>query len=104
MLDASRESGALAVVLAAMGRGNVPPAMFDGVVRWVESGRPVVVSSRALRGRVGPSYGYPGGGRRLLEAGAIFAYGRRPGQARIETMLALGAGYDRGRLTDLFEG
>jgi L-asparaginase len=79
LLDASRESGALGVVLAAMGRGNVPPAMFVGIERWIASGRPLVVSSRAQRGRVGPSYAYPGGGRRLLEAGAIFAYGRRPG-------------------------
>jgi L-asparaginase len=102
LLDASRETGAKAVVLAAMGRGNVPPAMFEGIARWVDSGRPLVVSSRAQRGRVGPSYAYPGGGRRLLEAGAIFAYGRRPGQARIETMLALGAGYDHERLGGLF--
>ncbi|HEX5971671.1 MAG TPA: asparaginase [Gemmatimonadaceae bacterium] len=102
LLDASRESGARAVVLAAMGRGNVPPAMFDGVVRWVESGRPILVSSRAQRGRVGASYAYPGGGRQLLDAGAIFAYGRRPGQARIEAMLALGAGYDHAQLHALF--
>jgi L-asparaginase/Glu-tRNA(Gln) amidotransferase subunit D len=52
---------------------------------------------------VGPSYAYTGGGRRLLEAGAIFAYGRRPGQARIDTMLALGAGYDTEQLRELFE-
>ena len=102
LLDASRASGAKAVVLAAMGRGNVPPAMLEGVVRWVESGRPILVSSRAQRGRVGASYAYPGGGRQLLDAGAIFAYGRRPGQARIEAMLALGAGYDHARLHDLF--
>jgi len=102
LLDASRESGAKAVVLAAMGRGNVPPAMFDGVVRWVESGRPILVSSRAQRGRVGGSYAYPGGGRTLLDAGAIFAYGRRPGQARIDAMLALGAGYDHAQLHALF--
>jgi L-asparaginase len=102
LLDASRETGARALVVAAMGRGNLPPLMFDGVVRWVESGRPVIVTSRALRGRVGPTYAYPGGGRRLLEAGAIFAYGRRPGQARIDTMLALGAGYDSARLVELF--
>ncbi len=102
MLDASRESGAKAVVLAAMGRGNVPPAMFEGVVRWVESGRPILVSSRAQRGRVGASYAYPGGGRQLLDAGAIFAFGRRPGQARIDAMLALGAGYDHAQLRALF--
>jgi L-asparaginase len=104
LLNASRESGALGVVLAAMGRGNVPPAMFEGIERWIASGRPLVVSSRAQRGRVGPSYAYPGGGRRLLEAGAIFAYGRRPGQARIETMLALGAGYDGPALAAMFRG
>jgi L-asparaginase len=102
LLVASRESGAKGVVLAAMGRGNVPPAMLEGVVRWVESGRPILVSSRAQRGRVGASYAYPGGGRQLLDAGAIFAYGRRPGQARIEAMLALGAGYDHARLHALF--
>jgi L-asparaginase len=103
LLDASRESGALAVVVAAMGRGNVPPAMFEGVVRWLETGRPVIIASRALQGRVGPTYGYPGGGRRLLEAGAMFACERRPGQARVEAMLALGEGYDTERLRALFE-
>ncbi len=102
LLDASRESGARAVVIAAMGRGNVPPPMFEGILRWVESGRPVLITSRALRGRVGPTYGYPGGGRRVLEAGAIFAYGKRPGQARIDTMLALGAGRDLRELRALF--
>jgi len=102
LLDASRESGAQAVVVAAMGRGNVPPAMFDGVVRWIESGRPAIIASRALLGRVGPTYGYPGGGRRLLEAGAMFACERRPGQARVEAMLALGCGYDSEMLREMF--
>ncbi|MEO6527817.1 MAG: asparaginase [Gemmatimonadaceae bacterium] len=102
LLDASRETGARAVVIAAMGRGNVPPPMFEGVVRWVETGRPAIVTSRALRGRVGPTYGYPGGGRRLLEAGAVFAYERRPGQARVDCMLALGLGYDLDALRNLF--
>jgi len=102
LLDASRETGAVAVVVAAMGRGNLPPAMFDGVLRWVATGRPVIIASRALRGRVGPTYGYPGGGRRLLEAGAMFACERRPGQARVEAMLALGCGYDTETLRALF--
>ena len=103
LLDASRETGAKAVVVAAMGRGNVPPAAFEGIVRWAESGRPVVITSRALRGRVGPTYGYPGGGRRVLEAGAIVAYGKRPGQARIDVMLALGLGMSGAEIRALFE-
>jgi L-asparaginase len=101
LVDASRDSGARAVVIAAMGRGNVPPSMFEAIARTAPR-VPVIITSRSLLGRVGPTYGYPGGGRRLLEAGAIFAYGRRPGQARIDTMLALGAGYDAGRLRELF--
>lgn len=102
LLDCSRESGAKAVVVAAMGRGNVPPATFEGVVRWATSGRPIVITSRALRGSVGPTYGYPGGGRRVLEAGAIFAYGKRPGQARIDVMLALGAGMRGEEIREMF--
>jgi L-asparaginase len=93
LLDASRQSGQ-GVVVAGMGRGNVPPAMVPGIERWIGDKKPVVVASRALRGRVGPSYGYPGGGKRLLDLGVILAGNRRPQQARIDLMLALGAGSD----------
>ena len=89
-------------MIAALGRGNVPPAMADGVARWAESGKPVVIASRALRGRVGPTYGYPGAGRRLMEMGAILAGARRPQQARIELMLGLGAGMSLPELQALF--
>jgi L-asparaginase len=101
LLDASRAS-ALGVVVAAMGRGNVPPLMADGVGRWVADGKPVVIASRALRGRVGHTYGYPGGGRRLYELGAIFCGSRRPQQARIDLMLALGCGMGAAELRELF--
>jgi len=104
LLDASRASGARGVVLAAMGRGNVPPAMTPGIARLLEVGCPVVVASRAPRGRVGQTYAYPGGGRKLWEMGALFAGARRPAQARIDLMLALGAGYDAAALGALFDG
>jgi L-asparaginase len=103
LLDASRES-AKGVVIAAMGRGNVPPEMLPGIERWISSGRPVVITSRTGRGRVGVTYGYQGGGRRLREMGAIFAGSRRPQQARIDLMLALGAGLSTDALRELFEG
>ena len=100
LLDASRTT-ALGVVVAAMGRGNVPPLMAEGIGRWIADGKPVVITSRALRGRVGHTYGYVGGGRRLFETGALFAGSRRPTQARIDLMLALGAGVD---LRTVFDG
>jgi L-asparaginase len=102
LLDASRRDGR-AVVIAGMGRGNVPPAMVDGVDRWIAEEKPVVITSRSLRGRVGCTYGYPGGGRRLAERGVIFAGARRPQQARIDVMLALGAGLSIPQLRELLE-
>ncbi len=103
LLDASRRDG-LGVVVGALGRGNVPPEMVPGIERWIEERKPVVIASRAQRGRVGPTYGYPGGGRRLLSAGAIFAGSRRPQQARLDLMLGLGAGLDEFELRALFDG
>jgi L-asparaginase len=102
LLDASRRS-ARGVVVAAMGRGNVPPEMVPGVERWVSDGKPVVVVSRAHRGRVGLTYGYPGGARRLHDLGAILAVGRRPQQARIDLMLALGMGLAIDEIREMFE-
>jgi L-asparaginase len=102
LLDASRQEGK-GVVISALGRGNVPPEMVPGVERWVAEGKPVVVSSRAQRGRVGHTYGYPGGGRRLSALGAIFAGSRRPQQARIDLMLALGAGMGIEAIRELLE-
>ena len=102
LLDAARQD-ALGIVIAAMGRGNVPPAMVPAIERSIASGKPVVISSRGLRGRVGRTYGYVGGGRRLHDLGAIFAGSRRPQQARIELSLALGAGVTGRELSELFE-
>lgn len=103
LLDASRAS-ARGVVIAAMGRGNVPPPMVPAIGRWIAEDKPVVISSRAQRGRVGHTYGYPGGGRRLFEMGAVFAGSRRAQQARIDVMLALGAGLGVQGLRDLMAG
>ena len=101
LLDACRIE-ARGLVIAAMGRGNVPPAMADGMARWIADGKPVVVASRAMRGRVGPTYGYAGGGRRLVEMGAIFSGSRRPQQARIDLALALGLGLPADAIRDVF--
>jgi L-asparaginase len=102
LLDASRRDAA-GVIVAGMGRGNVPPAMIDGIDRFHEEGKPVIIASRVQRGRVGETYGYPGGARRLHERGAILAGSRRPQQARIDLMLALGDGMGLSEIRELFE-
>jgi L-asparaginase len=90
LVTASLESGARGVVLEALGRGNVPPAVVPGIRRWAEAGLPVVVTSRSLRGRVLDTYAYEGGGHELREMGVLFADHVTGQQARIELMLALG--------------
>jgi L-asparaginase len=89
--------------VAALGRGNVPVLMAEGITRCLADGVPVVIASRAPRGRVGTTYGYEGGGRQLANAGAIFTGGRRPQQARIDLMLALGAGFTGDGLRAVFD-
>ena len=101
LLDASRES-ARGVVIAAMGRGNVPPALVPPIQRWIAENKPVVLTSRTQGGRVGHTYGYAGGGRRLEEIGVIFGGSRRAQQARIDLMLALGDGRSMDAIRDMF--
>ena len=101
LLDASREC-AKGVVIAAMGRGNVPPELVPAIERWIQDDKPVVLTSRTQGGRVGHTYGYVGGGRRLEEIGAIFGGSRRAQQARIDLMLALGAGLRMDAIRDMF--
>ena len=104
LVDASRDSGAHGVVIEAMGRGNVPPAVVPGLQRWIDAECPVVVASRSSRGRVLDTYAYEGGGHQLREMGCIFADHMTGQQARIELMLALGVhGGDVARVRETVE-
>lgn len=104
-LDAARAAGAEGVVLAALGMGNVPPAMARSMEACLAAGVCVVVSTRVPNGRVQPWYGYDGGGRRLQEAGAVFADNLSPQKARILLMLALQHVRERGAAArDVLQG
>jgi len=90
ILDFYIDSGAKGLVIEALGRGNVPPAMVEGIERAIDNSLPVVIVSRCPTGRVLDSYGYEGGGKHLRNLGVILG-GNLPGQkARIKLMLALG--------------
>ena len=84
-------TGARGIVIAALGKGNVPPAMLIGVREAVAAGVTVVVASRCGRGPTAPRYGYEGGGVTLQDAGAIFAGDLPAPKARIKLMVLLGA-------------
>ncbi|KAB3534477.1 asparaginase [Alkaliphilus pronyensis] len=83
------DSGSRGIVIEAMGRGNVPPGMIDGITYAIANNVAVVMVSRCPTGRVLDTYGYVGGGRSLRNLGVILG-GDLPGQkARIKLMLAL---------------
>ena len=91
-IDYLTEKGCGGIVIEALGRGNVPPKMVEGIKKAIELEIPVVVVSRCFEGRVFESYGYEGGGKQLKDLGVIFG-DTLPGQkARIKLILAINSG------------
>lgn len=80
------------VVLLAFGSGNLPPGAVPAVRRWIEEGKPVVLSTRCPHGEVTPVYAFEGGGATLVRLGVQAAGPRTAAQARMELALALSAG------------
>lgn len=102
LLDHLIHSGARGIVIEALGRGNLPPAMIDGVQHAIDNQIPVVVCSRCPSGRVLDSYGYVGGGKFLTDMGCILAPSLNGQKARILLMLALENSNDFTYLKNLF--
>ena len=91
-IDYLIEKGYGGIVIEALGRGNVPPKMVEGIKKAIELEIPVVVVSRCFEGRVFESYGYEGGGKQLKNLGVILG-DTLPGQkARIKLILAINSG------------
>ena len=86
------EDGAHGLVIEGLGRGNVPITALGEVERAIQSGIPVVITSRCPRGRVLDSYAYDGAGKQLTRWGAILGGLLPSHKARIKLMLLLGAG------------
>ena len=87
----SIEDGARGLIIEGLGRGNVPVTALDEVERAIQSGIPVVITSRCPRGRVLDTYAYEGAGKQLKRRGAILGGLLPSHKARIKLMLLLGA-------------
>ena len=102
-VDFAVEKGAKGLVIEALGRGNLPPAMADSVYSAIDKGVYVVIVSRCPKGRVLDTYGYDGGGKQLRNNGVIFGGSLNGPKARIKLMLALGCSKNKTRIKEIFE-
>lgn len=77
------------LVVEASGEGNLPSACEDRIAAYARR-LPVLLTSRTASGDLGSSYSYPGGSRRLQEAGVITSRWTSP-KLRVLTSLAVAA-------------
>jgi L-asparaginase len=80
-VEAAVRGGARGLVVAGFGAGNTTPPVTAALVRLLERGLPVVVTSRTGSGAVAGLYA--GGGADLAAAGAVMAGDLSHWQARL---------------------
>lgn len=107
LLRAAIDAKAAGIVVEGTGSGNTDPDLLIAATEAIGQGVPVVLATRCASGSVGPLYGFAGGGRSWLEAGAIMAGTRSGPKARIALALGIAAGLDEaalGRLLNPVDG
>lgn len=102
IVDFYIDSGYKGLVIEALGCGNLPPAMVDGVKRAIEKNIPLVLVSRCINGSVEPVYGYEGGGKQLMDLGLIMGGNQLGHKARIKLMQILSITSDPNKIKKMF--
>jgi L-asparaginase len=92
LIKAAVDHGAKGIVVEGLGWGNVNQLMFAAIKDALSKGVPVVITSRVPNGRVLPNYGTEGGGKTLVDAGAVMGDDLSAQKARILLMLMLQEG------------
>jgi L-asparaginase len=105
LVKAAVDQGAKGIVIEGLGSGNVNAPMFDAIEKAIAKGVAVVITSRVPNGRVLPNYGFAGGGKTLVDAGAVLGDDLSPQKARILLMLLLQDGVkEQKHLQSAFSG
>lgn len=102
LIDLCLEQETDGIVLEGTGLGNTTTSVGEAVERAVDSGVPVVVTSRCHAGSTAPVYGSGGGGKTLADYGAIHGNDLPSHKARIKLMLAIEETRDPKELKDYF--
>lgn len=96
------DSGVSGLVIQGVNTGNVNTAMHHAILKAMQAGIVVVLTTNLPNGQVYPVYGFLGGGKALMDAGAIMAEDLKPRKARLLLMFALGETRDPKRLQEIF--
>jgi L-asparaginase len=96
------DTGVSGIVIQGVNTGNVNTALHNAILKALGAGIVVVLTTNLPNGQVYPIYGFPGGGKALMDAGAIMAEDLKPRKARLLLMFALGETRDPRRLQEIF--
>lgn len=103
MVGAVLQSGPDALVVDALGRGQVPPSWVAVLQEALAEGTVIALCSSTLHGAVHESYEYPGALHELVQAGALAVSHLSARKVRIRLALAMAAGNQFSSLTDAFD-
>ncbi len=96
------DTGVSGIVIQGVNTGNVNAGMHTVILKAMQAGIAVVLTTNLPKGQVYPIYGFKGGGKAMMDAGAIMAEDLKPRKARILLMFALGETRDPRRLQEIF--
>lgn len=82
-------AGARAVIVQAVGAGNVNLELYAAIAAAIEQGVGIIIASRSPLGVCSPVYGYEGGGQTLAKLDACFSHDLPAHQARLYAQLLL---------------
>ena len=91
------------VVVEALGCGNVPLGVKQGIEYVRSCGIPVVLATRVHAGRVVPAYSYEGSALSMAASNIILAGELTGPKARIKLMLVLGLTKDVDSIRKYFD-
>lgn len=88
-IDTCIQSGSAAIIVQALGAGNVNPSVSTAIERALAQGIAIIIATRSPLGESEPVYGYVGGGQSLLKMGAVMSHDLPAHKARIYAQLLL---------------
>ena len=91
-----------ALVVDALGCGNVPPLCRKEMMKLGEAGLPLVLTTRVPTGHVMEEYSYEGSALSMKESGLILGDRLSAWKARLLLVVALGVTSDREELRKIF--